>query len=144
MKRRKQPFLTLALLAILLVCFVLPSSALAANGMGSDNHTDTDDYCLRAHDVTIGLSEFSKKSRSELESDIIAASEFAFLIRNTVSSTGEFEPITSGYSVDFSNLTEAATSSGYRRAGRKAPRPRRKVWRACTAGSRPSAPTPSP
>ena len=49
MKRRKQPFLTLALLAILLVCFVLPSSALAANGMGSDNHTDTDDYCLRAH-----------------------------------------------------------------------------------------------
>ena len=114
MKRRKQPFLTLALLAILLVCFVLPSSALAANGMGSDNHTDTDDYCLRAHDVTIGLSEFSKKSRSELENDIMSASEFAFLIRNTVSSTGEFEPVTSGYSVDFSNLTEAATSNGYR------------------------------
>ncbi len=114
MKRRKQPFLTLALLAILLVCFVLPSSALAANGMGSDNHTDTDDYCLRAHDVTIGLSEFSKKSRAELENDIISASEFAFLIRNTVSSTGEFEPVTSGYSVDFSNLTEAASSGGYR------------------------------
>ena len=114
MKRRKQTVLTLALLAILLVCFVLPSSALAANGMGSDNHTDTDDYCLRAHDVTIGLSEFSKKSRAELENDIISASEFAFLIRNTVSSTGEFEPVTSGYSVDFSNLTEAATSSGYR------------------------------
>ena len=78
MKRRKQPFLTLALLAILLVCFVLPSSALAANGMGSDNHTDTDDYCLRAHDVTVQLSEFSTKSRSQLESDIISASAFAF------------------------------------------------------------------
>ena len=113
MKRRKPTLLITALLAILLVCFVLPSSALAASGKSNDNHTDTDDYCLRAHDVTIGLSEFPGKSRAELESSITSASAFAFLIRDTVSGTGEFEPISSGYTVDFSGLTEAATSTGY-------------------------------
>ena len=113
MKRANRISLAAIALAILLVCFILPSSALAASSMGSDNHTDTDDYCLRAHDVTIGLSEFSGKTRTELESDIVAASAFAFLIRDTVSDTGLFEPITSGYSVDFSGLSEAASSSGY-------------------------------
>ena len=114
MKRRKPTLLITALLAILLVCFVLPSSTLAASGMGSDNHTDTEDYCLRAHDVTIGLSEFSGKSRAELESDIAAASAFEFKIRNTANETGQFVPISSGYSIDFSSLTEAVSSSGYR------------------------------
>ena len=113
MKRTKHPFLYAATLVILLVCFVLPSSALAASQMDNDNHTDTDDYCLRAHDVTIGLSEFSSKSRTELESDIRSASAFTFLIRDTVSGTGDFVPITSGYSVDFSALTESVNSSGY-------------------------------
>jgi hypothetical protein len=101
------------MLALLLVCFLLPSSALAAHRLGNDNHTDTDDYCLRAHDVRIGLSEFFTKSRSELEGDIIHASAFAFLIRDTANATGLFIPTTSGYSIDFSNLNEAVTSSGY-------------------------------
>lgn len=114
MKRRKPTLLISALLAILLVCFVLPSAALAASGMGSDNHTDTEDYCLRAHDVTIGLSEFSAKSRAELESDITAASAFEFKIRDTANETGKFILISSGYSVDFSNLTATVSSSGYR------------------------------
>lgn len=114
MKRRKPTLLISVLLAILLGCFVLPSSALAASGMGSDNHTDTDDYCLRAHDVTIGLSEFSAKSRADLESDITAASAFELKIRDTANETGKFILISSGYSVDFSNLAEAASSSGYR------------------------------
>ena len=113
MKQTKRTFLAAAMLAILLVCFVLPASALAASRESNDNHTDTDDYCLRAHDVTIGLSEFASKTRSELESEIVSASAFAFRIRDTVSGTGDFEPITSGYSVDFSGLTEAASSSGY-------------------------------
>ena len=113
MKQKRSLRLALALPAILLVCFLLPSSAFAASGMSNDNHTDTADYCLRAHDVTIGLSEFQSKSRAELESDIVSASAFAFLIRDTANETGQFVPITSGYSVDFSNLTEAASSSGY-------------------------------
>ncbi|MDD4311064.1 MAG: SHIRT domain-containing protein [Eubacteriales bacterium] len=113
MKRKKPTLMIIALLAILLVCFILPSFALAATTKPNDNHTDTADYCLRAHDVSIGLSEFSGKTRAELESDIISASAFAFLIRDTVSGSGSFEPITSGYSVDFSSLTEAASSSGY-------------------------------
>ena len=113
MKQTKRTFLAAAMLAILLVCFVLPASALAASRESNDNHTDTDDYCLRAHDVTIGLSEFTGKTRSELESDIISASDFTFLIRDTANETGEFIPISSGYSVDFSNLTETASSSGY-------------------------------
>ena len=113
MKQRKPARITILLLAILLVCFFVPSYALAASTRSNDNHTDTDDYCLRAHDVTIGLSEFQNQSRSELESDIISASDFAFLIRDTANETGEFVPITSGYSVNFSNLEEAATSAGY-------------------------------
>lgn len=113
MKQRKPARITILLLAILLVCFFVPSYALAASTRSNDNHTDTDDYCLRAHDVTIGLSEFQNQSRSELESDIIAASAFDFLIRDTANETGEFVPITSGYSVNFSNLVEAATSTGY-------------------------------
>ena len=112
MKRTRFFFPVAGLLAILLVCFLSPSSALAAHGMGSDNHTDTDDYCLRAHDVTIGLSEFAAKSRSELEHDIASASSFEFLVRDTVSGTGAFEPATD-YSIDFSNLAEAASSDGY-------------------------------
>ena len=75
MKRRKQIFPAAALLAILLVSFILPASSLAASGEENDNHTDTEDYCMRAHDVTIGLSEFAAKTRTELESDIIAASD---------------------------------------------------------------------
>jgi len=113
MKRQKTYFLVTALLAILLVGFIVPSSALAASGETNDNHTDTADYCLRAHDVTIGLSEFSAKSCAELESDIVSASAFAFLVRDTVSGTGSFEPVSSGYSIDFSNLAEAASGSGY-------------------------------
>ena len=113
MKQRKPARITILLLAILLVCFFVPSYALAASTRSNDNHTDTDDYCLRAHDVTIGLSAFQNHSRSELESDIIAASAFTFLIRDTANETGEFVPITSGYSVNFSNLVEAATSTGY-------------------------------
>jgi len=113
MKQRKHARMTAILLAILLVCFFVPSYALAASTRSNDNHTDTDDYCLRAHDVTVGLSEFQNQSRAELESDIIAASAFAFLIRDTANETGEFVPITSGYSVNFSNLEEAATSAGY-------------------------------
>ncbi|HML67134.1 MAG TPA: SHIRT domain-containing protein [Clostridia bacterium] len=113
MKHTKHPLLYAATLVILLVCFVLPSSALAASKMGNDNHTDTSDYCLRAHDVTVGLSEFSSKTHAELESDILSASAFTFLIRDTVSGTGDFVPITSGYSVDFSALTAAVSSSGY-------------------------------
>ncbi len=113
MKRKKPLLPIIGVLALLLVCFVLPSSALAASGMGSDNHTDTDDYCLRALDVTIGLSEFSDKTRAELESSITTASAFAFLIRDTASGTGKFEPISSGYTVDFSSLTETSTSTGY-------------------------------
>ena len=114
LKRTKHTLLYASALVILLVCFALPSSALAASQMGNDNHTDTADYCLRAHDVTIGLSEFSGKTRAELESDILSASAFAFLVRDTVSGTGAFVPVTSGYSVDFSALTEAASGSGYR------------------------------
>ena len=113
MNRTRHTFLYAALLVILLVCFVLPSSAFAASEMGNDNHTDTDDYCLRAHDVSVGLSEFSSKSRSQLESDILSASQFVFLIRDTVSGTGNFIPITSGYTVDFSSLTDALSTSGY-------------------------------
>lgn len=105
--------MTTALLAILLACLLPPASALAVSTQNNDNHTDTEDYCLRAHDVTIGLSAFQNQSRAELENDIVSAASFAFLIRDTANETGTFVPVSSGYSVDFSNLTEAVSSSGY-------------------------------
>lgn len=107
MKRLKPIRIGAMLLVMLLACLFAPSAALAATGHSNDNHTDTDDYCLRAHDVTVQLSEFSTKSRSQLESDIISASAFAFLYRSN------WATVTSGYSVDFSSLTNQATSSGY-------------------------------
>jgi len=105
--------MTTALLAILLACLLLPASSFAVSTQSNDNHTDTADYCLRAHDVTIGLSAFQNQSRAELENEIVSAAAFAFLIRDTANETGTFVPVSSGYSVDFSNLTEAASSSGY-------------------------------
>ncbi len=107
MKRFKQAICSLLLPAILLACLVIPASAFAASGLGNDNHTDTDDYCLRAHDVSVGLSEFTSKSRTQLESDIIAASAFTFYYRS------DWNTVTSGYSVDFSALTDAVSSVGY-------------------------------
>lgn len=114
MKRTLFNSIAALLLAILLACFTLPASAHAASQESEDNHTDTYDYCLRAHDVTIGLSEFDGKTRAELESEIIAASAFDFLIRNTANPSGVFVPITEGYSVDFSSLQKSASSGGYR------------------------------
>ena len=105
--------LAATLLAILLVCFVLPASALAASKESEDNHTDTQDYCLRAHDVTIGLSEFSDQTRAELESDIVAASAFAFLIRDSSDLIERLVPFTGDYSLDFSNLRQEASSCGF-------------------------------
>jgi len=107
MKRFKPIRIGVLLVVMLLACLFAPSVALAATGHSNDNHTDTDDYCLRAHDVTVQLREFSAKSRSQLESDIISASSFAFLYRSN------WAAVTSGYSVDFSSLTDQTTSSGY-------------------------------
>ncbi|MEA4871102.1 MAG: SHIRT domain-containing protein [Christensenella sp.] len=107
MKRFKPIRIAAMLLVMLLACLFAPASSLAASGMANDNHTDTNDYCLRAHDVTVSLSEFSTKSRSQLESEILSASAFEFYDRATWNS------VTSGYAVDFSNLTAAASSSGY-------------------------------
>ncbi len=108
MRKRFRPImLTATLLAVLLTCVFAPSTALAATGLSNDNHTDTDDYCLRAHDVRIGLSEFSTKTRGELEHDIVSASAFAFFYRS------DWSAVTSGYTVNFSNLEEAVSSAGY-------------------------------
>lgn len=108
MNRRSNPIPpTAALLALLLACLLIPLTALAATSLGNDNHTDTDDYCLRAHDVRIGLSEFSTRTRTQLEADIVSASAFEFYYRSDWSS------VTSGYSVDFSNLVDAVSSTGY-------------------------------
>ena len=65
MKRLKPIRIATMLLVMLLVCLFVPSAAFAATGLSNDNHTDTDDYCLRAHDVTIQLSDFSTKTCGE-------------------------------------------------------------------------------
>jgi len=100
-------------IAITLVCFCLQSAALAATQLANDNHTDTVDYCMRAHDVTIGLSEFSSMTRAELESEIISKSGFLFRIRDSAPSFNDWTLVTSGYTVDFSALQEAETMLGY-------------------------------
>ncbi|MEZ4628685.1 MAG: hypothetical protein R2912_11605 [Eubacteriales bacterium] len=72
---------------------------------------------MRAHDVTVGLSEFSTKTRAQLESDIISASAFAFLYRS------DWSPVTSGYSVDFSALSDTVNASGCQSPLRSTPSP---------------------
>ena len=107
MKRFNTIRMAAILLVMLLAYLLAPVASLAASGMSNDNHTDTADYCLRAHDVSVQLSEFSSKSRSQLESDIISAAQFEFYYRS------DWSTVTSGYSVDFSSLTNEPTSSGY-------------------------------
>lgn len=103
-----------AMLLVTLLAFLLaPAASLAASGMSNDNHTDTKDYCLRAHDVTIQLDEFSTKSRSQLESDIITASNFQFRIRDDTISFSLWAYFSGSYDIDFSALTNAVTTSGY-------------------------------
>lgn len=99
------------IVALVLCC--LPAVANAATQLSNDNHTDTDDYCMRAHDVSVGLSEFASMTQAELENEIISQSSFQFRIRDSLLPWSEWTFLTSGYSVDFSALQEAATTTGY-------------------------------
>ena len=99
------------IVALVLCC--LPSVAGAATQLPNDNHTDTDDYCMRANDVLVGLSEFASMTQTELENEIISQSSFQFRIRTSSLPWSEWPFLTSGYSVDFSALQEAATTTGY-------------------------------
>ena len=113
MRRTGIQSILFAFLALLLVFFLTPSAAYAAGGLANDNHTDTDDYCMRAHDVTVLLSEFSSKTRSQLESDIVSASAFVFRIRDPLDASNFTGLLTSGYTVDFSGLSASPSASGY-------------------------------
>ena len=113
MKRFNTIRMAAILLVMLLACLFTPASSLAASGTSNDNHTDTTDYCLRAHDVTVQLNEFSTKSRSQLESEIISASNFQFRIRNDAIDFNLWAFYSGSYDIDFSALTSAVSSSGY-------------------------------
>ncbi len=104
---------SLCFIAIMLVCFCLQSTAHAATQLPNDNHTDTADYCMRAHDVTIGLSEFSSMTRAELENEIVLKSGFLLRIRDSAPAFNDWVLVTSGYTIDFSALQEAETAIGY-------------------------------
>ena len=113
MKRFNTIRMAAILLVMLLACLLTPASSLATSGTSNDNHTDTTDYCLRAHDVTVQLNEFSTKSRSQLESEIISASNFQFRIRNDAIDFNLWAFYSGSYDIDFSALTSAVSSSGY-------------------------------
>ena len=113
MKRLKLIRMAVILLVMLPACLFAPATSLAASGMSNDNHTDTTDYCLRAHDVTIQLNDFSTKSRSQLESEIISASDFLFRIRNDAIDFSQWTFFSGSYDIDFSALAEAVSTSGY-------------------------------
>jgi len=99
--------------AAALVCFGFACTALAASQLPNDNHTDTADYCMRAHDVAIGLSEVQSMPRETLEAEIASQSSFVFLIRDNSRPYADWTRITSGYTADFSALAAVASAEGY-------------------------------
>lgn len=113
MKRFKIIRMAVILLVMLPACLLAPATSHAVAGRSNDNHTDTTDYCLRANDVTIQLNEFSTKSRSQLESEIISASNFLFRIRNDAIDFSLWTFYSGSCDIDFSALTSAVTTSGY-------------------------------
>ena len=56
------------------LCFMLISSPVNAASTGVEHHKDTYDYCMRVHDVTVGLQELEGKSESENAAIVQSAS----------------------------------------------------------------------
>lgn len=98
---------------VLLFSFASGTQAYGATALGNDNHTDTADYCMRAHDVTINLSQLKQLSGAALEGEIANASNFAFLIRNSAPNFNNWTKVTSGYTIDLSQIQQTATTTGY-------------------------------
>lgn len=98
--------------------FMCGATAYAATTLPNDNHdrtnTDTVDYCLTAHDVEIDLFEFQKyATQAELEDAITESAQMVFFIRNKDIPSSEWERVTTGFTVDYSNLKQSPLEEGY-------------------------------
>ena len=60
-------------------CIILMSLPVYAASTGEEHHMDTS-YCMRVHDVTVGLKELKGKSESEKASIVESASGYVFYI----------------------------------------------------------------
>jgi hypothetical protein len=98
-----------ALLLSLLCVLFLPAAARAADPLESTNHTDSSDYCMQAHDVTLALSQMQSLDDRALYAEIERTSAYAFLIRPG----GLTTRLTEGYHTDFSKVERKPGDAGY-------------------------------
>ena len=104
--------LTLGFACIL--AFILSIPVYAASTMKNDNHTDTEDYCLRAHDITIGISELKDKDEDERNSFIYDAADISILIRSSSETSEKWTKLTRDQmTIDFSKVEETVCDEGY-------------------------------
>lgn len=65
---------------ILVLCFTLAVLPVFAASSGREHHKDTIDYCIRVHDVIVGLQELEGKSESEKIEIVESASKYSIYI----------------------------------------------------------------
>lgn len=100
---------------MLSVLLLLPTNTYAVQQMTNDNHTDTSDYCMQAHDVSIGLAEIqSYETETELQTAILDAAKPVVLLRNTDDGNASWIQLDrEKFSVDFSAFAPQESTEGY-------------------------------
>lgn len=96
---------------------LLPGLSGAAHGadqLPNDNHCDTRDYCMMAHDVSLPLSEYeSWAAGGGLEGAILEAASPWLRLRVEDETPWEDWPLADEYEVDLSGLGDGPSDGGY-------------------------------
>lgn len=96
---------------------LLPGLSGAAHGadqLPNDNHCDTRDYCMMAHDVSMPLSEYESWAVGEgLEAAVLAAASPWLRLRVEDETPWEDWPLADEYEVDLSGLGDGPSDGGY-------------------------------
>lgn len=99
---------------ILMLLLLLSGNVWAAASSGNENHVDTQDYCLRADDVTIGLTEIQEcGTPEEIQAHILEAAKITIRVRDHHTNALSDPVGPESYTVDFSGFIPEADGSGY-------------------------------
>ena len=104
---------TALIMAVTMTAALINPSSAHAVSAGADNHADTDDYCMRAYDVTLTTSELAAMDDDAVRSAVLTAADPRFLIRDNSVDSSQWIQVTDGYTANFSQMGTAATSTGY-------------------------------
>jgi len=101
-------------LIIVILVFSISVNCFAAQQLNNDNHTDTVDYCLRAHDISVNLSELQMCSdEAEIHQFITETSSPVILIRDRTPIYWWEKLPYDKLSFDFSEFQPEANDAGY-------------------------------